>query len=190
MHSKTENRIETFERDALPLHDMLHRQAIKLAQNNESAEDLVQETFLHAFHRFDTFAPGTNLSAWMTRILFNQFVNTYRRRKNEGIPVELAVVEPFLSVRDLATSEAALKTPEEMMRDKTFLETLEGPVLRELAGLDVRFRDVLLLNTVGGESYAEISLKLDVPIGTVMSRLHRAKATMRERLAEARFCLA
>ena len=149
----------------------------------------MQETYLNAFHRFDSFTTGTNLKAWMTRILFNQFVNSYRRSKKEGVLTELSVVEPFLGVLDAAMCDAEQETPDEMMRDENFLESLEGPVLRELAGLDARFREVLLLNTVRGESYAEIALKLDVPIGTVMSRLHRAKATMRQRLAESNVCM-
>lgn len=175
---------DTFTRDALPLHDVLYRQALHLVRNPDTAEDLVQETYLHAFNKFDTFTAGTNLKAWMARILFNQFVNQYRRHKKEGNSVDLTAVEPFLGEDAPAKSDAETETPEQMMHDERFLESLEGPVRRELEELDERFRDVLLLNTVGGESYADIAEKLDVPIGTVMSRLHRAKATMRERLAE------
>lgn len=184
MVMSTKELSETFSRDALPLHDVLYRQAMHLVRNPDSAEDLVQETYLHAFNKFDTFESGTNLKAWMSRILFNQFVNQYRRHKKEGVSVDLGAVEPFLGEDVHAESEAESETPAQMMQDERFLESLEGPVRRELEGLDERFRDVLLLNTVGGESYADIADKLDVPIGTVMSRLHRAKATMRERLAE------
>ena len=175
---------DTFTRDALPLHDVLYRQALHLVRNADSAEDLVQETYLHAFNKFHTYQAGTNLKAWMARILFNQFVNQYRRNKKEGPQIDLAAVEPFLGEDEKAVSDAETETPTQLMHDERFLESLEGPVRRELEGLDVRFRDVLLLNTVGGESYAEIAERLDVPIGTGMSRLHRAKATMRERLAE------
>jgi RNA polymerase sigma-70 factor (ECF subfamily) len=184
MTTMTPSKSETFTRDALPLHDMLYRQALQLVHSAENAEDLVQETFLHAFHKFDTFKTGTNLKAWTGRILFNQFVNQYRRRRKEGYAIEISLIEPFLGDTDKATSEAERETPEQLMQDEQFLESLEGPVRRELEGLDDRFRKVLLLNTVGGESYAAIASKLDVPIGTVMSRLHRAKTTMRERLAE------
>lgn len=93
-------------------------------------------------------------------------------------------MEPFLGEEAQADSEAESESPEQIMRNERFLNSLEGPVRRELESLDHRFRDVLLLNSVGGESYADIAEKLEVPIGTVMSRLHRAKATMRERLAE------
>ena len=175
---------ETFTRDALPLHDVLYRQALHLVRNADSAEDLVQETYLHAFNKFHTYQAGTNLKAWMARILFNQFVNQYRRNKKEGPSVDLASVEPFLGKVVVSPSDAETETPAELMHDERFLESLEGPVRRELEGLDERFRDVLLLNTVGGESYATIAERLDVPIGTVMSRLHRAKATMRDKLAE------
>ncbi|CAG0998288.1 ECF RNA polymerase sigma factor SigH [Planctomycetaceae bacterium] len=175
---------ETFTRDALPLHDVLYRQAMHLVRNADSAEDLVQETYLHAFNKFHTYQAGTNLKAWMARILFNQFVNQYRRSKKEGPSVDLASVEPFLGGEVVTPSDAETETPAQLMHDERFLESLEGPVRRELEDLDQRFRDVLLLNTVGGESYATIAEKLDVPIGTVMSRLHRAKATMRDKLAE------
>lgn len=184
MVMSTKELSETFAREALPLHDVLYRQALHLVRNPDTAEDLVQETYLHAFDKFDTFEAGTNLKAWMSRILFNQFVNQYRRRKKQGVSVDLGTVEPFLGQDAKVESDAETETPAEMMLDERFLESLEGPVRRELESLDERFRDVLLLNTVGGESYADIAQRLDVPIGTVMSRLHRAKATMRERLAE------
>ncbi len=184
MVSNIKNLNETFTRDALPLHDVLYRQALHLVRHAANAEDLVQETYLHAFNKFHTYQPGTNLKAWMARILFNQFVNQYRRSRKEGPSVDLSSVEPFLGEDVAAPSDAETETPAELMHDERFLESLEGPVRRELEELDERFRDVLLLNTVGGESYATIAQKLDVPIGTVMSRLHRAKATMRDKLAE------
>jgi RNA polymerase sigma-70 factor (ECF subfamily) len=184
MVMSTKELSETFTREALPLHDVLYRQAMHLVRNADSAEDLVQETYLHAFNKFETFEAGTNLKAWMSRILFNQFVNQYRRHKKEGVSVDLGTVEPFLGEDATQPSDAETESPAQMMGDERFLESLEGPVRRELEGLDERFRDVLLLNTVAGESYADIAEKLDVPIGTVMSRLHRAKATLRERLAE------
>jgi len=176
---------EEFAREALPLHDVLFRQALHLSRNSENAEDLVQETYLHAFNKFESFTAGTNLKAWMARILFNLFVNQYRRQKKQGVQVEISAVEPFLGEDATIESAAEIETPDELMHDQRFLESLEGPMRRELANLDVRFRDVLLRNSVAGESYATIAEKLDVPIGTVMSRLHRAKATMRERLADA-----
>ncbi|GIK52065.1 MAG: sigma-70 family RNA polymerase sigma factor [Planctomycetaceae bacterium] len=175
---------EDFAREALPLHDVLYRQAMHLTRNAENAEDLVQETYLHAFDKFESFERGTNLKAWLARILFNLFVNQYRRSKKAGPQVEISSVEPFLGEEAQADSEAESESPEQIMRNERFLNSLEGPVRRELESLDHRFRDVLLLNSVGGESYADIAEKLEVPIGTVMSRLHRAKATMRERLAE------
>jgi RNA polymerase sigma-70 factor (ECF subfamily) len=184
MVSTTKNLSDVFTRDALPLHDVLYRQALHLVRNAASAEDLVQETYLHAFNKFHTYTAGTNLKAWMARILFNQFVNQYRRNKKEGPSVDLSTVEPFLGEDVAAPSDAETETPDQLMHDERFLESLEGPVRRELEDLDERFRDVLLLNTVGGASYATIAEKLDVPIGTVMSRLHRAKATMRDRLAQ------
>jgi len=154
----------------------------------EGAEDLVQETFLRAFNRYDTFKQGTNLRAWMARILFNLFVNDYRRHRSEGTHVELALVEPYLGQRDRPTSDAESESPVQLMQDERFLQSLEGPVKRGLEGLDAKFREVLLRNTLGGESYAQIASTMNVPIGTVMSRLHRAKSTMRERLLEETGC--
>jgi RNA polymerase sigma-70 factor (ECF subfamily) len=184
MVATIESAKELFTREALPLHDVLFRQALHLARNHDAAEDLVQETYLHAFNKFESFERGTNLKAWMARILFNLFVNQYRRHKKEGPQVEISQVEPFLGGEHVAESGTETESPRELMQDQQFLESLEGPVRRELEQLDRRFRDVLLLNSVGGESYAAIAEKLDVPIGTVMSRLHRAKATLRDRLAE------
>lgn len=175
-------RVEEFARNALPLHQVLYRQAISLIQVPESAEDLVQETFLRAFRRFDTFRQSTNLHAWMARILFNLFVNHYRRKRNEGSHVELELAQPFLGKNDKPSSDVERESPVRMMQDERFLQSLEGPVKRELEGLDAKFREVLLMNTVGGESYEQIAGKLGIPIGTVMSRLHRAKSTLRARL--------
>lgn len=175
-------RVEEFARFALPLREVLYRQAISLIQVPEGAEDLVQETFLRAFRRFDTFRPSTNLHAWMSRILFNLFVNHYRRQRNEGGHVELELVQPFLGRHDKPSNDVEHESPDRMMQDERFLQSLEGPVKRELEGLDAKFREVLLRSTVGGESYEQIARKLNIPIGTVMSRLHRAKSTLRTRL--------
>jgi RNA polymerase sigma-70 factor (ECF subfamily) len=176
---------ERFSREALPLHDVLFRQALHLVHKHDSAEDLVQETYLHAFKKFDSFTAGTNLRAWMARILFNHFVNQYRRNRKQGNSVELSVVAPFLGRADRAKSNAEAETPSELMRNNEFLNSLEGPLRRGLEDLDKRFRDALLLNAIGDASYAEIARELGIPVGTVMSRLHRAKLNLREGLAAA-----
>jgi RNA polymerase sigma-70 factor (ECF subfamily) len=174
---------QRFEKDALPLMQDMFAQAYHLTRNRADAEDLVQETYIRGLRKFNQFQPGTNLKAWLGRILFNQFINEYRRKKRRIKSVYVEGVENMAGVEDQPESDDALigMNADAMAKDDRFLENLDQDLKSGLAEMDQRYRDVLLLNTVGELSYKDIASKLKLPIGTVMSRLHRAKAFLRER---------
>jgi RNA polymerase sigma-70 factor (ECF subfamily) len=174
-----------FEGEALPLMQEMFAQAYHLTRNRADAEDLVQETYIRGLRKFSQFEPGTNLKAWLGRILFNQFINEYRRRKRRIKAVHVDGVENMAGVEDKPENDDRLAEmhPEGIARDSRFLENLDQDLKASLEEMDKRYRDVLLLNTVGELSYKDIANRLRLPIGTVMSRLHRAKAFMRERFS-------
>lgn len=174
---------QRFESDALPLMQDMFAQAYHLTRNRADAEDLVQETYIRGLRKFNQFEPGTNLKAWLGRILFNQFINEYRRKKRRVKAVHVEGVENMAGVEDRPENDDRLVelNPTAIARDERFLENLDQDLKAGLAEMDERYRDVLLLNTVGEMSYKDIASKLKLPIGTVMSRLHRAKAFLRER---------
>ncbi len=174
---------QRFEAEALPLMQELYAQAYHLTHNRADAEDLVQETFIRGLKKFGQFEEGTNLKAWLSRILFNQFINEYRRKKRRIQPVHVEGVENLAEADDAPLSDERLATMDagSIAKDEQFLESLDQDLKGGLQEMDQRYRDVLLLNTVGDLSYRDIAQKLKLPIGTVMSRLHRAKAFLRER---------
>jgi RNA polymerase sigma-70 factor, ECF subfamily len=172
-----------FEKEALPLAQDMFAQAYHLTRNRADAEDLVQETFIRGMRKFEQFEPGTNLKAWLGRILFNQFINEYRRKKRRIKSVFVEGVENMAEVaytpgKDDKFAEMA---PADLARNESFMQHLDQDLKEGLQDLDSRYRDVLLLNTVAELSYRDIAGRLSLPIGTVMSRLHRAKAFLRNR---------
>lgn len=177
-----ENLKTRFEADALPLMQELFGQAYHLTRNRADAEDLVQETYIRGLRKFAQFEPGTNLKAWLSRILFNQFVNEYRRNKRRAPEVYVEGVEKLVGETDpvVDKAELAVMDPDALAKDRSFLDSLDEDLKGGLDEMDVRYRDVLLLNAVNELSYNEIASKLELPLGTVMSRLHRAKAFLRE----------
>jgi RNA polymerase sigma-70 factor (ECF subfamily) len=174
---------ERFEQEALPLMQDMFAQAYHLTRNRADAEDLVQETFIRGMRKFNQFQPGTNLKAWLGRILFNQFINEYRRKKRRIKSVYVEGVENMAEVSYIPGKEDkfAEMAPADLAKDDHFMQHLDQDLKEGLQDLDSRYRDVLLLNTVGELSYRDIAGKLRLPIGTVMSRLHRAKAFLRAR---------
>lgn len=174
---------ERFEEEALPLMQDMFAQAYHLTRNRADAEDLVQEAYIRGMRKFEQFEPGTNLKAWLGRILFNQFINEYRRKKRRIKSVFVEGVENMAGVEDQPENDErfAFMDPGKLAKDESFMQSLDQDLKDGLQDLDGRYRDVLLLNTVGELSYKDIASKLKLPIGTVMSRLHRAKAFLRER---------
>jgi RNA polymerase sigma-70 factor (ECF subfamily) len=173
--SSAEQRQEAFARYVLPEVDVLLRVARSLTRRAADAEDLVQDTLLRAFHGIDGF-DGAHPRAWLLTIMRNAHINRNRRRRPELLDDQDAAFE-----RLAATEERGAQTPEGLVVGETF----DKVVTDALAALPDRFRSVVTLVDVHGLSYAEAAEVLGIPVGTVMSRLHRARARMRQRLVAA-----
>jgi RNA polymerase sigma-70 factor (ECF subfamily) len=158
----------------------LYSAALRMTRNPADAEDLVQETYLKAYRAFASFEEGTNLKAWLYRILTNTFINSYRSKKRRPDETELEDVEDLYLYRRLGGLEAAAagRSAEDELMDM-FTETEIKQAVEELPE---QFRLAVLLADVEGFSYKEIAEILDVPIGTVMSRLHRGRKALQKRL--------
>lgn len=170
----------TFEEDALQYARQLYSAALRMTRNPSDAEDLVQETFLKAYRAYDSFEEGTNLKAWLYRILTNTFINKYRADSRRPKQSELGDVEDLYMYRRIAVgdSSAASRSAEERVLESL----LEEDIKRAVEELPENFRIPVLLADLEGFSYKEIAEILDIPIGTVMSRLHRGRKAMEKRL--------
>jgi RNA polymerase sigma-70 factor, ECF subfamily len=170
---------QRFERDALPLLNEMYAAALRLTRNPADAEDVLQETYLRAYRGFGTFQEGTNLRAWLYRILTNAFINTYRKRQREPQTVSDDEVPEWYLYEKLGGEGAEASAEAEV------LESLPDEDVQDaLAALPEQFRLAVLLADVEGFSYKEIAEILDVPIGTVMSRLHRGRRALEKRLVD------
>ena len=172
---------DEFEGEALRHLDALYRTALRMTRSEADAEDLVQETYIRAFRFRDQFTLGTNMKAWLFRILTNTFINTYRRKAAQPEVTDLEGVDEFSLYRRMADDRAASSSPDPEA------ELLNGVVDTEvtdaLEALPEKFRTTVLLD-VEGFSYKEIAEMLGIPIGTVMSRLHRGRKMLRDMLAD------
>jgi RNA polymerase sigma-70 factor (ECF subfamily) len=170
---------ERFERDALPLLGQLYPAALRLTRNPSDAEDLVQETYFRAYRGFSGFREGTNLRAWMYRILTNTFINTYRKKQREPVTVADEDIEDWYLYQKLGESGV------EASAESAVLERIpDEDVQGALEALPEGFRLAVLLADVEGFSYKEIAEILNIPIGTVMSRLHRGRRALEKALWE------
>lgn len=171
---------ERFQREALPHLDQLYGAAMRLTRNQQDAEDLVQETYAKAFAAFHQFKPGTNLRAWLYRILNNTFISNYRKAQRQPRQADVAEVEDWQEYAASNHSSRGLQSAE-----AEAIENLPDSEIREaLAKLPQDRRLVVYLADVEGFSYQEISEIMDTPIGTVMSRLHRGRRQLRDLLAD------
>jgi RNA polymerase sigma-70 factor (ECF subfamily) len=170
---------ERFEREVLPLLPSLYSAALRMTRNPTDAEDLVQETFLRAYRGFASFQEGTNLRAWMYRILTNTFINSYRKRQREPLTVSEEDVEDWYLYDKLGESGVEPSAEAEVIAGMP-----DEDVQRALEALPEVFRLAVLLADVEGFSYKEIAEILDIPIGTVMSRLHRGRRALEKALWE------
>ena len=168
-----------FERDVLPLLPNLYGAALRMTRNPQDAEDLVQEAYLRAYRGFSGFAEGTNLRAWMYRILTNTFINSYRKKQRQPQTVDAEEIEDWYLYDKLGESGVEASAETEVLE-----KIPDEDVQRALEDLPENFRMAVLLADVEGFSYKEIAEILDIPIGTVMSRLHRGRKALQKALWE------
>ena len=167
-----------FEKEFMPLIGPLYNFAYRLTFDEDDANDLVQETYLKAYRFFDSYEQGTNAKAWLFRILKNSFINEYR--KNAKLPgkVDYQEVESYYNSDDVdepITSDLRVDAVKDLIGDE---------VANALNSLDVDFRTIIVLCDLEGFTYEEMAKILDIPIGTVRSRLHRARQLLKEKLKE------
>lgn len=160
----------------------LYTAALRMTRNQADAEDLVQETYLKAYRSFGGFEAGTNLKAWLYRILTNTYINTYRARKRRPEQADVENVEDLYLYHQLAAGTAA--GVGRSAEDEVLDQFTDDDVKAAIEALPDTFRMVVLLSDVEGFSYKEIAEITDVPIGTVMSRLHRGRKALQKALMD------
>lgn len=163
----------SFEREALVHLDALYRVALRLTANPSDADDLVQETMLKAFRAWDQYEKGTNAKGWLLTILRHAFINEYRRRTRHPENVDLDTIEPFAVFGEIQDED-----PQGAFFDKI----VDDEVLKAIDQLPETFRETLVLSDVEGMSYQEIAKILEIPVGTVKSRLFRARQALQGKL--------
>ena len=160
---------EEFEREAVPHMDALYNYALKMTGDSDDASDLIQETYLKAFRFWDKFEKGTNCKAWLFRILKNTFINTYRKTTKEPDKVDYEEIENFYeNIKPSSTDSAHLEKD-------IYDNLLDDEMSAAISSLPEDFRTVIILCDIEGYTYDEIADFVDVPVGTVRSRLHRAR---------------
>jgi RNA polymerase sigma-70 factor (ECF subfamily) len=170
----------TFAADAMQYAPQLYSAAMRMTRNSADAEDLVQETYLRAYRSFASFEAGTNLRAWLFRILTNTYINSYRAKQRRPQETEFGDVEDMYLYKHISNIDQTSRSAEDTLFD---LFT-DDEVKQALEDLPEVFRLPVLLADVQDFSYKEIAEILDIPIGTVMSRLHRGRKGMQKLLVE------
>ncbi|MEZ2190043.1 sigma-70 family RNA polymerase sigma factor [Corynebacterium sp. CCM 9204] len=169
-----------FEREALPLLDQLYGGALRMTRNPADAEDLVQETYMKAFQKFSSFTPGTNLKAWLYRIMTNTYINSYRKAQRQPSQLPTEEITDHQLVETSSHTSAGLESAEvEALKKLPDVQITDA-----LNQLPEDYRMVVFYADVEGLAYKEIAGIMDTPIGTVMSRLHRGRKQLRELLKD------
>lgn len=173
----TYNINQEFEKEALPHMDILYNYALRMTGNSDDADDLVQESYLKAFRFWDKYEKGTNIRAWLFRIMKNTYINNYRRETKEPDKVNYDDIANFYNtIRDHFTDENDLQ-------EKIYGGLLEDEVTNAIESIPEDFRTVIILSDIEGLSYEEIAEFVDCPIGTVRSRLHRGRKMLQTTLS-------
>ena len=168
-----------FEEEALGLADQVYRVARRLVGSREEAEDLVQETYARAFRSWRSYTPGTNMRAWLLRILTNLNVDRGRRIQRTP-PIQPLEESDYYLANKLASSAGEAALDQEQVVERLSQDS----IVHALADIQPQFRDVVVLVDIGDFSYADAAEILDIPMGTVMSRLHRGRRALKQKLAE------
>ncbi|WP_309928906.1 sigma-70 family RNA polymerase sigma factor [Arthrobacter sp. 1088] len=175
-----EQRRERFERDAMQYVDQLYSAAMRMARNPSDAEDLVQEAYTKAFSAFHQYKPGTNLKAWLYRILTNTYINLYRKRQREPLQSNSDTIEDWQLAKAESHTSSGLRSAEAEALD----HLPDSDVKSALQAIPEEFRLAVYFADVEGYAYKQISEIMNTPIGTVMSRLHRGRKMLRDMLAD------
>lgn len=177
-HYSEKDKQSIFNQEFMPHINSMYNFAYRLTLDSDDAKDLLQDTYLKAFRFIDSFQQGTNAKAWLFRILKNSFINDYRKKSKEPSKVDYQEVESFYNSEDVdrqITPDLRVEALQDMIGDEISIA---------LNSLDVDFRTVIILCDLEGFKYEEMAKILDIPIGTVRSRLHRARNLLKEKLSE------
>ena len=169
-----------FAEEAMPLLDQLYGGALRMTRNPQDAEDLVQETYLKAYKNFDSFTPGTNLKAWLYRIMTNTYINSYRKKQRRPLETSADEVTDY----QLYSSSSHDSTGLESAEVEALKAMPNSRISEALNALNEDYRMVVYYADVEGMAYKEIADVMDIPIGTVMSRLHRGRKQLRGMLKD------
>jgi RNA polymerase sigma-70 factor (ECF subfamily) len=170
---------QVFQEEMLPHLDSMYNFAFRLTLDEDDAKDLVQDTYLKAFRFINSFEKGTNAKAWLFRILKNSFINDFRKKSKEPSKVDYQEVETFYNSEEFDTDIEATSD----LRSESVQDLIGDEVATAINSLEVDFRIAIILCDIEGFTYEEMAKILDIPIGTVRSRLHRARGLLKEKLS-------
>ncbi|MCC5946267.1 MAG: sigma-70 family RNA polymerase sigma factor [Bernardetiaceae bacterium] len=172
------DKLKIFNEEFMPHVDAMYNFAYKLTLAEENAKDLVQDTYLKAFRFIESFEPGTNAKAWLFRILKNSFINDFRKKSKQPSKVDYQEIEGYYN-SSVSDTDYTID-----LRSETTQNLLGDEITNAVNSLPVDFRTVIILCDLEGFTYEEMATILDIPIGTVRSRLHRARSILRDRLKQ------